>query len=1275
MTEGKQSEEIRQLEKAMAALEAQRAILGDAVVDSALNSMQKQLTELEQKESGAKLPFKGERKLVTVMFADISGFTTLLESLDPEAVRELVNGCFDHLVPIIEKYEGTVEKFIGDEIMAIFGAPTAHENDPERALRTALEMIDELAVFSVKNNVKVSMRIGISTGMVIAGGIGSQGQLQYGVTGDTVNLAKRLEGRAPDGGILISHETYRHVRGVFTVQPQKSIQVKGKSKPVNTYLVRQAKPRSFRMETRGVEGIETRMVGREAELLTLQNIFRDAIEDNETRIVTVVGEAGLGKSRLLYEFEKWIELLPEEIWYFKGWASAGMQAMPYGVIRRMFANRFEILESDSGNTVMEKLRSGMAVALNFEQADLVGHLIGFDIPTSQALLDALEKESFKERALASLVDYLRVMANDPTVIFLEDFHLADDSSLNLIDHLAATLPESRLLVVCLARPALFERRPGWGEGRDAYIFQEIKPLSRRESRALVAEILQKVDQIPNELRDLVVNGAEGNPFYVEELIKMLIDDGVILGREGNWKIELERLAEARVPSTLAGVIQARLDSLPDEERSLLQRAAVVGRMFWDTAVAELAVDKSDMIDRREITPLLESVRRRELVFRREHSTFAETEEYIFNHSLLRDVTYETVLLKLRKVYHRQVAAWLEEVAGERLGEYLGLIAGHYELSGDQNKAVDFLLRAGDRARLAYAHQEAIDAYQGALAMLTAQGEHRLAARTLMKLGLVYHTAFDYSSSHQAYEQGFALWQQAEELQSINNVEPSPHALRTIQGAPYSLDPTMTDHSESSSLIIQLFSGLVEASSAMEIMPNVARSWEISDGGCRYQFHLRDDVCWSDGAPVTAGDFEFAWMRTLDPASGSPNASLLFDIKGARDFHRGEVSDRDTVGVRADNDLTLVVELERQTGYFLSLLACTATFPVPRHVVKKYGEEWTQVDKFVCNGAFTLKAWEQNESMVLKRNPEYNNPFRGNLKEVEISFGTDKATVFELYTSDKLDILGLGEIHPSEWDSARRRYAGEYVSAPESATHYVGFNVSLPPFDDPLVRQAFAHATDKVTLANQLLGGYLFPATGGYVPPGVPGHSPSIGLPYDPEKAQQLLAEAGYPGGEGFPQVAAWARERIRAQTISLQAQWKENLGIDIAWNLLPWSQYLAGIEEEPVHILQFGWVADYPDPDSFLRTSNMQQRTRWHDETYRELVEQARQVLDQKERLELYRRADKILVEAAAIIPLTYSWSHVLVKPWVDQFPALALNQWRWKNIIINTHSESYTLR
>jgi len=375
-----------------------------------------------------------------------------------------------------------------------------------------------------------------------------------------------------------------------------------------------------------------------------------------------------------------------------------------------------------------------------------------------------------------------------------------------------------------------------------------------------------------------------------------------------------------------------------------------------------------------------------------------------------------------------------------------------------------------------------------------------------------------------------------------------------------------------------------------------------------------------------------------------------------------------VEVQALDDYTLMVKLEGPTGYFLSLLAHNRTFPVPRHTLEAHGESWTQAEKLVTNGAFRLETWKAGESMVLKRNPEYHGRFRGNLQRVELSFDIDKSAVLEMYEDGALDILGLDALLPSEWDRTRRRHVGEYVSAPESATHYVGFDVSQPPFDDPRVRRAFALATDKTSLANVALGGYESPATGGFIPPGVPGHSAGIGLGYDPESARQLLTEAGYPEGKGFPRVDACARERVRPQAEYLQAQWRDNLGVEIPWEIMEWEQYLARIDTVPAHIVQFTWIADYLDPDSFLRTGNVQQRTRFRDETYDQLVEKARRVLEQDERLKMYAQADRILIEAAVIIPLTYSRSHVLVKPWVHKFPASALNQWLWKDIILEAH-------
>jgi oligopeptide transport system substrate-binding protein len=722
------------------------------------------------------------------------------------------------------------------------------------------------------------------------------------------------------------------------------------------------------------------------------------------------------------------------------------------------------------------------------------------------------------------------------------------------------------------------------------------------------------------------------------------------------------------------VIGERIGRLAEPAREALRVASVEGEGFTAEVVARvLGADEREMV--RQLSRL---DREHRLVsaqgMRRVGSQRLSV--YRFRHTLFQRYVYNGLGEGERAYLHEDVGTALEALYGEGAEEIAVQLARHFQEAGIAEKAVDYLSQVGDRARGLYAHQEAIDYYQQALAFLKEQGEHERAARTVMKLGLTYHTAFDFQSARQAYNEGFALWQRAGEVQPTIPPSPAPHALRMVRQDPPTLDLTMADESTSGEVIFQLFSGLVEKSPKMEAVPDVARSWEVSQDGKRYVFYLRDDARWSDGVPVTAGDFEYAWRRALDPVTGSPVASLLYDIKGARPFHQGEVSDPDSVRVQALDDLTLVVELEGPAGYFLHLLTHSATFPIPRHVVEARGETWAEIGSnstesdIITNGPFRLEAWNRGESMVLARNPRYHGRFTGNLERVELSLLplVEWSARLGMYEADNLDILRFEGLPPSERDRARQRYAGEYVSVPELNTYYVGFDVSRPPFDDPRVRQAFVLATDREMLAGVVLRGYEFPATGGLIPPGVPGHSARIGLPYDPEQARQLLAEAGYPGGRGFPVVDPVTWRRMKPRSEYLQAQWRENLGVEITWEAMEFEMFLDRMRRGLPSMFLFGWRADYPDPDNFLRASPIRRYTGWQNEVYDRLVEEARRVMNQRERMKLYGQADRILVEEAAIMPIIYSWSHLLVKPWVTKFPASPSDMWFWKDVIIEPH-------
>ncbi len=736
--------DIETIQQAMAALEAQRALLGDAAVDAALTGLRQKLAELQAQAAPA-----AQRKQVTILFADVSGFTALSETLDAEEVHDLMNALWERLDALILQRGGYIDKHMGDAVMAIWGVHTAREDDAEQCVRTALEMQTELNSLTTDWPHPVRMRVGVHTGPVLLGLVGTTSE--FTATGDAVNLTSRLQNAAPVGGVIISHDAYRQVRGIFDVQPQEPITLKGKREPVQTYIVQRARPRSFRMATRGVEGVQTPMIGREAELAALQQAFESAMHQAQARLVSIVGEAGIGKSRLLIEFESWLDALPERVYLFQGRATPEMQSIPYGILRSLFSNRFDILESDRPATVRAKFEAGMAGSLPPDQIALVGQLVGFDFSGTAAVQNLLGSPSFARLAQAYLVTYFRTLASSGALaVFMEDIHWADASSLDLLENLTASLPDQRLMIICLTRPILFERREDWGRG-PAALRIDLQPLSPEMSRRLVGEILHKVQNLPEPLRELIVQNAEGNPFYVEELIKTFIENGVILQGEDHWQVQVEQLQRAHVPATLTELLQARLDGLPRDERDLLQHAAVVGQTFWDAMLKAMHAPGDTVSD---TAPLLAKLQWRELIFQQMRSTFAGAQENTFKHSMLREAAYETVLLKLRRIYHRQVAEWMEDSAGERLPEFAAVIARHYELAGEPARAAAWLRRLGDDALRTGAAPESIAAFEHALTLLPPDHLNERTALQI-RLGNALERTGDYDPAAEHLQQALA----------------------------------------------------------------------------------------------------------------------------------------------------------------------------------------------------------------------------------------------------------------------------------------------------------------------------------------------------------------------------------------------------------------------------------------------------------------------------------------------------------------------------------------
>lgn len=727
------------IEQTIAAIEQRRTTLGDALTNAALAPLRQQLAALDE-----------QRKQVTVLFADMAGFTATAETMDPEDVRDVIRAYFGRLSEAITRYDGWIEKFIGDAVMAIFGIPTANERDPEHALRAALAMHASLAELNAElereRGIRLAMRIGINTGSVVVSFLGGRQGEDFSIVGDTVNLASRLEHAAPIGGILISHATYRHVRGLFDVQPQPPLAVKGKADPIQVYEVRRARPRTQETQLRGVQGVATPMIGRDADLAALQDALRACGAQQRAQVVTLLGEAGVGKSRLIEEFLEWGSQQPEHIWLFRGRGGQEPGRRPYALIRDLFAFRFQIHDSDRAAEARQKLERGIVSfmgASGAERAPFIGQLIGFDFSASPALHGILDNaRQLRDRAYHYLAQFFEAATEvQPALICLEDIHWADDSSLEVIDYLARACERLPLMLLAVTRPALFERRPAWGSEHPNSTRIALRPLNETDSRSLVAQILRQIPNTPPELVDLIVSRSEGNPFYLEELIKMLVEDGVIVAEGEQWRVEVARLAETRVPPTLTGVLQARIDALAPEQRATLQRASVIGRVFWDAATERLASDgragrsarlQNDMRATRDIASImrtlndLETLRAKGLTIARPVSSFAGTQEFMFKHALLHQVTYDSVLKRQRRQYHTQAGEWLIERSGERVAEYAGLIAEHFERAGDADRAADWYARAASQAQEIYASDVAAEHYRKVLRLLPAAEERDVA---------------------------------------------------------------------------------------------------------------------------------------------------------------------------------------------------------------------------------------------------------------------------------------------------------------------------------------------------------------------------------------------------------------------------------------------------------------------------------------------------------------------------------------------------------------------
>jgi class 3 adenylate cyclase/tetratricopeptide (TPR) repeat protein len=596
------------------------------------------------------------RKVVTILFADLADSTMLAERHDPEPVRHVIGRYFDEMQRVLERHGGTVEKFVGDAIMSVFGHPIAHEDDAVRAVRAAAEMRVALSALNEqlqrKFAVQLEARTGINTGEVVAG------DPAFGhafVTGDTVNTAKRLEEAAQHGEILLGEDTLRLVRDAVRVERIESLTLKGKQLPVPAFRLL-----DVRMEAPGiVRRLDSPIVGREHELDRLRALFDEAVADGCCSLVLVLGPAGIGKSRVAKEF---VASLAEEVLVLRGRCLSYREGTTFWPVVEIVKQAAKLSETETEEHAREKLVELFADRDEGERIyERLGGVLGFGGP------EVLAQEIFW--AVRRLLEALA--ATRPVVAVLEDVHWAEPTLLDLLEYLAGWSTGFPILLCCLARPDMFEQRRSHTATHDGTTQIRLEPLAEEETRELVAQMLGATD-VADEVHSYVADSAEGNPLFLEELLRMLVDEGHLRQSNGNWLVSRE-LHSVPLPPTIQALLAARLDTLAPDERVLIERAAVVGPVFWWSAAAELT--PPDV--RPRLAAHLQALVRRDFLCHAE-SAVAGEDAFAFSHALVRDAAYAGLPKEVRAELHEQHAGWLERRAAGSAGEYEELVGYHLE---------------------------------------------------------------------------------------------------------------------------------------------------------------------------------------------------------------------------------------------------------------------------------------------------------------------------------------------------------------------------------------------------------------------------------------------------------------------------------------------------------------------------------------------------------------------------------------------------------------------
>ena len=677
----------------------------------------------------------GERRIVTMLFCDVKGSTAAAEKVDPEIWTNIMNGVFEFMIRPIYKYEGFVPRLMGDAILAFFGAPITHEDDPQRAVLAGLEIQDGIKPYMdeirIKHGLEFGLRVGINTGLVVVGEIGSDLRMEYTALGDAINLAARMEQTAQVGTIQISDDTYKLIAPFFETKSLGGVEVKGKSEPIQTYRVLGVKSKPGQL--RGLEGLSSPIVGRDKEFALLKDRLKD-LSNGRGSVITVMGEAGLGKSTLIAELKK----SESRFVWLRGDSLSYTYSISYYPWRQVIRQSVGAHEEDSPAFVRSKLKG-----VEFNGLPFLESILAIESEESSEVVAGFQGEALNQQIINAARGLLnKRAARGPLVIVFDDLHWSDGASLNLLLNVVDLSKTQPILFICMARPdttaASWETIRKMGEKlKDVFYSIELMPLQLDQTETLLNNLLG-INDLPKPIQDLIVDKAEGNPFFVEEMIRSLIETKQIFYKNGHWK-SLGDDAKISLPNTLRGVLSARIDRLAETAKHVLQNAAVIGRSF-DLRILRRLTGLNGELDSQ--IQYLQDVSLIEALL----------EEYAFRHVLIQEATYESILIKKRAELHRQIGEMLEELHANRIEEFVPLLANHFYNAGDA-RSLKYDIIAGEKSARLYANAEAAVHFGRALEVAKRVNvENELLTSIYVQLGQVHELSGQYDRALETYKE-------------------------------------------------------------------------------------------------------------------------------------------------------------------------------------------------------------------------------------------------------------------------------------------------------------------------------------------------------------------------------------------------------------------------------------------------------------------------------------------------------------------------------------------